>query len=72
MTVAIQVIQIIISITIIVLVLLQAKGAGLGSMLGGGEGIYRTKRGVEKLMYQATIGLTIIFFTISLISVMIR
>lgn len=72
MTVTFQVVQIIISITIIVLVLLQAKGAGLGSIFGGDGGVYRTKRGVEKTMYQATIGLAVLFFIISMISVTVH
>lgn len=71
MVVALQVVQIIIAITIIVLVLLQAKGGGLGGIFGGDGGVYRTRRGVEKTLYQATIGLTIIFFIMSLISVII-
>lgn len=69
MTVSLQIIQIILSITLVVLVLLQAKGAGLGGIFGGDGGVYRTKRGIEKTLYQATIGLSIIFFVASLISV---
>lgn len=69
MVVASQVIQIIISITIIALVLLQTKGAGLGGIFGGDGGVYRTRRGIEKTLYQATIALTIIFFVVSLVSV---
>lgn len=72
MTVTFQVVQIIISITIIVLVLLQAKGSGLGSIFGGDGGVYRTKRGVEKTMYQATIALAVLFFIISMISVTVH
>jgi preprotein translocase subunit SecG len=69
LTVSLQIIQIILSITLVVLVLLQAKGAGLGGIFGGDGGVYRTKRGIEKTLYQATIGLSIIFFVASLISV---
>ncbi len=69
MSVAFHVIQIIISVTIIGLVLLQTKGSGLGGIFGGDGGVYRTKRGVEKTLYQATIGLAVIFFVISMISV---
>ena len=69
MVVASQVIQIIISITIIALVLLQTKGAGLGGIFGGDGGVYRTRRGIEKTLYQATIALTVVFFIMSLISV---
>lgn len=69
MEVALQVIQIILSITITVLVLLQAKGSGLGSAFGDGGGIYRTRRGVEKILYQATIAISVIFAMLSLFSV---
>ncbi len=69
MVVAFQIIQIILSITIITLVLLQAKGAGLGGIFGGDGGVYRTRRGIEKTMYQATIGLSVGFFFMALVSV---
>ena len=69
MVVAFQIIQIIISLAIIALVLLQTKGAGLGGIFGGDGGVYRTRRGIEKTLYQATIALTIVFFIMSLISV---
>ncbi len=69
MSVTFQVIQIIISVTIIGLTLLQTKGSGLGSIFGGDGGVYRTKRGVEKTLYQATSGLAVIFFVISMVSV---
>ena len=61
MVVSLQIIQIILSITLITLVLLQGKGAGLGGIFGGDGGVYRTKRGVEKTLHQATIGLSILF-----------
>ena len=68
MQIALQVIQIILSITLIILLLLQSKGAGLGGLFGG-DGIYRTRRGVEKTIFQATIVLAIVFFTVALVSV---
>ncbi len=69
MFVAMQIIMIILSITLTALVLLQSKGGGLGSIFGGDGGVYRTRRGVEKTMYQATIGLVIIFFVTALLTV---
>ncbi|MCB0154860.1 MAG: preprotein translocase subunit SecG [Anaerolineae bacterium] len=71
MIVALQVVQIIISIVIIGLVLLQAKGSGLGGIFGGDGGVARTRRGVEKSLFQITIGLAVIFFILSLIAVML-
>jgi preprotein translocase subunit SecG len=62
--------QIVTSIAIIILVLLQAKDAGVGSMFGGGDmGVYRTRRGPEKTMFNATIALSIFFAVLSLATV---
>jgi preprotein translocase subunit SecG len=69
LVIALQIVQIIIALTIIILALLQTKGAGLGGIFGGEGGIYRTRRGVEKTLYHTTIGLSVIFFVISLLSV---
>jgi preprotein translocase subunit SecG len=67
--VAIQIIQIILAITLIIVILLQVKGGGLGSIFGGAGGVYRTRRGIEKTLYQATIAISVLFFAISLVSV---
>ena len=69
MAVSIQVIQIIVSVAIVALVLLQTKGSGLGGIFGGDGGVYRTRRGIEKTLYQVTIGLAVFFFVVSLLSV---
>ncbi|MFC1976576.1 preprotein translocase subunit SecG [Chloroflexota bacterium] len=69
MAAAFQIVQIILAITIIALILLQVKGSGLGSIFGGDGGVYRTRRGVEKTMFQATVGLSIFFFVLSLVAV---
>ncbi len=69
---AFKVVSIIISVLLIVLILLQVKGAGLGDLLGGsGEtgGITRTRRGLEKTLFQITIGLGIAFIAIAILSV---
>lgn len=64
-------IQITISIILIVVVLLQVKGSGFGAALGGmsGGGVYRTKRGLERTLFQATIMLVCTFILISFLSV---
>ena len=69
MALAFQIVQIIIAVTIIALILLQVKGSGLGSIFGGDGGVYRTRRGVEKTLYQATVALSVFFFIISLVAV---
>ncbi len=67
----INIIQIIISVALIAILLVQAKGTGLGGIFGGDTSIYRTRRGVEKTLYQATIGLAVAFFAVSIISVLL-
>ena len=49
-----------------VVLLLQAKGSGIGTALGGGSGgSFRTRRGVEKTLFQLTIILAVVFLVIS-------
>jgi len=63
--------QIIVALSLITLVMLQAKGSGLGGIFGGDGGVYKTRRGVEKTIYQATVGLSFLFFIMAIISVKI-
>ncbi|MBT4513369.1 MAG: preprotein translocase subunit SecG [Chloroflexi bacterium] len=69
---SIHVASIIISIALIAVVLIQAKGAGgLGGIFGGSQssGGYRTRRGVEQTLFRLTIILAVIFVVISALSV---
>ncbi len=64
--------QIVTAIAVIVLCLLQAKDAGLGSMFGGGDmGVYKTRRGAEKTMFNATVGLGIFFLLLAVATVLL-
>ncbi len=67
-----NIVQMIISLALIALIVLQSRTAGLGRMLGGDSSIHRTRRGVEKTMFQITIGLAVIFFLMSLLSVILQ
>lgn len=66
----IDIIQIISAIALIIVVLLQSRGAGLGAAFGGEGNVYRTKRGMEKVLFQATIILAIIFFATAIINIL--
>jgi preprotein translocase subunit SecG len=66
-----QIAQIVVSILFIIVILLQNRGAGLGSAFGGTGGIYLTKRGLEKKLFTATIVLAVIFFGLSLVGLLI-
>jgi len=72
MTFWIKISQIVVAVLLILAILLQNRGAGLGSVFGGGGGVYLTKRGLEKKLYIATIVFAIIFFLLSLSIFFIR
>jgi len=66
MSTVINVILIIISILLIITILMQNRGSGVGDIFGGGGEVHRTKRGAEKLLFNGTIILAILFFGIAL------
>lgn len=68
----ILILQIIISATLVVVILLQSKGTGLGTAFGGSSQIYRSKRGVEKLFIYFTVILVVLFFIISVLQVLTK
>lgn len=63
----ISLLQIILGILLILVIIVQQKGSGLGSTFGGELSFYRTQRGAEKLLFYATIVLAVIFIILSLI-----
>ncbi len=68
----ISLIQIILGILLILVIIIQQKGSGLGSSFGGGDmSFYRTKRGAEKLLFYATIGLALAFVVSSLVGLLV-
>ncbi len=63
---------IITSIALIVSVILQSKGAGLGGFTGADTGgIYTARRGIEKVLFRVTIGLAVVFFLLAIATVRI-
>lgn len=63
--------QIIIASSLVVLILMQSEGTGIGTIFGGGGGFYRSKRGVEKLFVYMTVILVILFLASSILHVVI-
>ncbi|MFQ5933950.1 MAG: preprotein translocase subunit SecG [Dehalococcoidia bacterium] len=62
-------IQILVSVALIVVILLQVKGQGMGNVFSGTSTGFRTRRGLEKTLFQVTIGLIVVFILISVLSV---
>ncbi len=66
----IDIAQILIATVLTIVILLQAKGSGIGAAFGGSTGSsFRTRRGVEKTLFQLTIVLAIVFLIISALGV---
>jgi preprotein translocase subunit SecG len=60
--------QIIVSIALMASVLLQSRGAGLGATFGGDSSVYRSRRGIEKRLFQFTVVLAVLFVIFSIAS----
>lgn len=71
MSTAVSIIQIILAVLLILVIIIQQKGSGLGASFGGNMSFYRTKRGAEKLLFYITIGLSVAFILFSLIGLII-
>ena len=63
--------QIILSTALIIAVMLQVKGGGLGGIFGQADSVYRTKRGAEKTLFQLTIVLVVLFIVVSIVALRI-
>jgi preprotein translocase subunit SecG len=68
--VALNLVTIIVSIVLIVIVLLQTKGSSFSGAFGGGgsDSIQRTRRGFEKTLFQFTIGTSVFFVILCIMS----
>ncbi|OGY46973.1 MAG: preprotein translocase subunit SecG [Candidatus Komeilibacteria bacterium RIFCSPLOWO2_01_FULL_45_10] len=64
-----QIVQLAAAALLVVFILIQQRGAGLGGIFGGESGFYRTKRGAEKVIFILTIVFAIIFIASSLLNV---
>lgn len=68
MQIYVNIANLVVSVALILIILLQVKGGGLGGIFGSPESVYRTKRGLEKTLFQLTVALTVLFIALSLVS----
>jgi preprotein translocase subunit SecG len=59
--------NIILSVALIGVTLMQVKGGGLGGIFGQPNQVFRTKRGLEKTLFYVTIVLAVLFVTVSVL-----
>jgi preprotein translocase subunit SecG len=66
---ALLIVQLVLAIVLIIVYLMQAKGTSFGGIFGGdSSSVYRTRRGFEKRLFQFTIVLSVVFFTVALVT----
>lgn len=69
MDTAVNIGMIIVSLVLILVILLQTKGSSFSGAFGGDtSSIYRTRRGIEKTLFQFTIGIAVVFVLLAIIS----
>lgn len=68
MQINLNIAQVILSIALIVIVLFQVRGGGLGGIFGQQSGVYRTRRGVERILFRLTIVFVAAFLVISVLT----
>ena len=64
--------QIVLSTALILAILLQIKGGGLGGIFGQADTVFRTRRGVEKRLFQLTVVLVVLFIIVSIVSLRVN
>jgi preprotein translocase subunit SecG len=63
--------QIVVAIAMTAVIMLQTKGAALGGVFGRSDSaVYKTRRGIEKTVFNVTIGLSLAFFILAMVNVM--
>ena len=62
-----QAVQIIVGVALILSILFQARGAGLGSVFGGTGAVFKTRRGIDKLLFRMTIGFAVLFAVVLIV-----
>lgn len=63
--------QILVAVALIGVIMLQIKGGGLGGIFGQPDSVFRTRRGVEKSLFQLTVALTVVFIILAIVVVSI-
>lgn len=63
--------QVVLAILMVATILLQQKGSGMGAAFGGSSNIYNTKRGVDKVLHNATVVISILFLLVSVVNLLV-
>jgi len=64
--------QIVLAVALVLAILLQVKGGGIGGIFGQTDSVYRTRRGIEKTLFQLTVVLAVLFIVISIVALRVN
>ncbi|HEX9976350.1 MAG TPA: preprotein translocase subunit SecG [Dehalococcoidales bacterium] len=64
--------QMVLSVALVLAVLLQVRGGGLGGIFGQADTVYRTRRGLEKTLFQLTVVLVVLFIIVAMVSLKVK
>lgn len=71
MSTYLSIVQIIVSVALIVLIMLQAQGHGVGGVFGGQSSVAQSRRGAERTLHQLTITFAVVFLVVSMLNVLV-
>ena len=63
-----QIAQMVLGVALTIAILLQARGAGLGSVFGGTGTVFKTRRGIDRLLFRITIVFVVAFCVSSILT----
>ena len=63
--------QLVLAVLLVITILLQQKGGGIGGAFGGTSNVYNTKRGADKVLHNATVIIAVIFFLVSIVNLLV-
>lgn len=66
------VVQIVLAVALILAILFQVRGGGLGGIFGQADSVFRTRRGIERTLFQLTIVLVVLFIIASIVSIRVN
>jgi len=66
---AFRIVQVILAVFLSILILMQSRGQGLGSVFGGDGNVFQTRRGIELTLFKFTIGVAAAFLIVSMLVV---
>lgn len=64
--------QMVLSVALVLAVLFQVRGGGLGGIFGQADTVYRTRRGLEKTLFQLTVVLVVLFIIVAMVSLKVK